>query len=149
MIRPYEASDWEAVREIYDLSKPDEMRGGVDIGAIIPLSEDAPRLAAFRRSTILVAYDAERVIGFAGYDGNYISWLFVHPIHRRHGVARALLKEVMGQMRGPITLNVGPWNQGARSLYDDLGFVIAREFVGNFNGHDVEVLTLVYDPPIG
>jgi hypothetical protein len=29
-IRPYMDSDWEAVRDIYDLSKPDEMRGSVD-----------------------------------------------------------------------------------------------------------------------
>ena len=52
----------------------------------------------------------------------------------------------MGHLRGPITLNVGKWNQGARKPYDDLGFVVVREFLGTFNGHDVEVLTLAYEP---
>ena len=148
-IRPYEASDWDAVRDIYDLAKPDEMRGGVDFQTIVPLSEDPARLAGFRDSTILVAEDAKRVVGFAGHSGNYISWLFVHPAHRRHGVARTLLKEIMGHLRGLITLNVGRWNQGARKLYGDLGFVVVREFIGTFNGHDVEVLTLAYEASTG
>src|SRR4029453_14694373 len=117
-IRPYEASDWEAVREIYDLSKPDEMRGGVDVRAIVPLGHDPSGLALFRDSVIFVVADAERVVGFGGHKGNYIAWLFVHPAHRRRGVARALLKEIMGQLQGPITLNVGSWNRAALKLYD-------------------------------
>ena len=92
-----------------------------------------------------VADEADRIIGFGGHKGNYISWLFVHPAHRRQGVARALLREIMGRLKGPITLNVGPWNQAARNLYDDFGFVVAREFTGKFNGYDVGVLTLVFD----
>jgi Lipocalin-like domain len=41
---------------------------------------------------------------------------------------------------------VGSWNRAALKLYDELGFVVAREFIGNFDGYDVGVLTLVYDP---
>ena len=52
----------------------------------------------------------------------------------------------MGRLEGAVTLNVGPWNLAARRLYDDFGFVTAREFIGTFNGHEVAVLTLVYDP---
>ena len=145
-IRPYASADWEAVCEIYDLSKPDEMRGGVDVGAIVPLQQDPSGRALFRDSAIVVADDGERVIGFAGHKDNYISWLFVHPAHRRQGVARALLNEIMGHLEGAVTLNVGPWNLPARRLYDAFGFATAREFIGTFNGHEVEVLTLVYDP---
>jgi hypothetical protein len=39
-IRPYRHSDWAAVREIYDLAKPGEMRGVVDASAIPPLEAD-------------------------------------------------------------------------------------------------------------
>ena len=60
-VRRYTATDWEAVREIYDLSKPDEMRGGVDVSAITPLQHDPAGLALFRASVILVADDGERV----------------------------------------------------------------------------------------
>jgi len=53
----------------------------------------------------------------------------------------------MGRLDGEVTLNVGPWNVAARRLYEGCGFVTAREGVGRFNGHDVAVLTLVYEPP--
>ena len=144
-IRPYTPADWDAVREIYDLSKPDEMRGGVDIGAVVPLQQDAAGLALFRESVIVVAYDGERVIGFAGHKDNYISWLFVHPACRRRGAARALLTEILRRLQGPVTLHVGPWNHAARRLYEELGFVTDGEFTGTFNVRDVAVLTLVRD----
>ena len=66
-IRPYESADWEAVCEIYDLSKPDEMRGGVDVGTIVPLQQDPSGLALFRGSVIVVAEDRVCVIGFGGH----------------------------------------------------------------------------------
>lgn len=148
-IRPYADPDWEAVRDIYDLSKPDEMRGSVDITAVIPLDQDTAGLALFRDSVILVASDADQVTGFGGYKGNYIAWLFVHPAHRRKGVARALLKEIMGRLRGAVTLNVGSENHAARKLYAGLGFIIEREFTGRFNGHHVAVLRLKYEDTAG
>ena len=144
-IRPYADSDWEDVRGIYDLSKPDELRGAVDVSMILPLDQDPSMLALFRDSTIAVAEEGGHVIGFAGNKGNYISWLFVHPVHRRRGVARELLGEVMGQLRGPITLNVAAENQPARQLYASLGFEVAKDFTGTFNGHDIRVLTLSYE----
>ncbi len=149
IVRPYQTSDWEAVRHIYDLSKPDEMRGAVDVSVIIPLHQDQAALALFHGSAVFVADEGGQVIGFGGHRANFISWLFVHPAHRRQGVARALLNEMMGRLEGAVTLNVGPWNQAARQLYDQAGFVTAREFHGTFNGHDVAILTLVYDPARG
>jgi ribosomal protein S18 acetylase RimI-like enzyme len=144
-IRPYADSDWDAIRNIYDLSKPDEMRGSVDIAAVIPLDQDAAALALFRDSVILVADDAEQVTGFSGYKGNDISWLFVHPAHVVRRSRSALLKEILGRLQGLITLNVGTSNQAARKLYSRLGFIIAREFTGKLNGHDVGALTLRYE----
>ena len=123
-IRPYEASDWEAVREIYDLSKPDEMRGGVDVRAVVPLGQDPSGLALFRDSVSSWPLMLNGVVGFGGHKFKYISWLFVHPAHRRRGIARALLKEIIGHLQGAITLNVGHWNHAARKLFDELGFVV-------------------------
>jgi ribosomal protein S18 acetylase RimI-like enzyme len=145
-IRPYVDSDWEAVREIYDLAKPDEMRGSVDLGAMLPLKQDPPMLELFHSSTILVA-ETDRIVGFGGHKGSYISWLFVHPSHRRQGVARALLRAVVERLTGVITLNVAAENQAARQLYAGLGFTIARDVVGEFNGRAVRVLTLSYERP--
>jgi ribosomal protein S18 acetylase RimI-like enzyme len=130
-IRAYTDLDWEAVRNIYDLSKPDEMRGSVDLSAVLPLSDDPKHLALFRESCIIVIEETHNIVGFAGHKGNYISWVYVHPTHRRRGVAIALVSEMLRRIDGTATLNVGKNNQAARALYQRLGFVVEKEFTGN------------------
>ena len=76
------------------------MQGSVDENAVLQLEQDPPMLALFCDSTIFVADEGDQIIGFGGYKGNYVSWLFVHPAQRRRGVARALLREIMGADRG-------------------------------------------------
>jgi hypothetical protein len=44
IIRKYKESDWVHVRNIYDLSKPDEMNGIVESDKIIPLAQDEKML---------------------------------------------------------------------------------------------------------
>jgi ribosomal protein S18 acetylase RimI-like enzyme len=146
-IRPYRNDDWDTIRTIYDAAKPDEMRGSIqNLLAILPLAEDTRRQRLFRESTITVAEDVGRVIGFAGHKEHYISWMFVHPRHRRQGVAIALLREMLPRLGRPVTLNVGKNNIPARRLYDELGFVVERDFIGQWdNGESVAVLTLRLD----
>jgi ribosomal protein S18 acetylase RimI-like enzyme len=144
-IRPYTDADWEAVRAIYDLSKPDELDAAIDRRSIPPLASDPAMLALFGESVLFVAEDAGRVAGFGGYKGSYVAWLFVHPAARRRGVARALLVEMLGRLDGPVTLNVAAGNHAALRLYESLGFEVAREFDGTFNGQDIRVLTLRYE----
>jgi ribosomal protein S18 acetylase RimI-like enzyme len=110
----------------------------------LPLEADEDHLALFRESSILVAEDARQVVGFGGYRGNYVSWVYVHPAHRRRGIARRLLGEMLGRLSGTVTLNVGANNKAARQLYETLGFVVDREFMGKFSGHDVRVMTLKF-----
>lgn len=144
-IRQYHDSDWPTVREIYDLSKPDEMRGVVDALAIPPLDADPNMMALFHDSQLLVMEDAGRVVGFAGSRGTVITWLFVHPNDRRRGVAAALVRELLAKLDGTITLNVAATNAAARSLYEHLGFTVEREFIGQFNGHSCPVAKLRYN----
>lgn len=143
-IRPYRDLDWPTVREIYDVSKPDEMRGVVDASAIPLLEADPDMTALFRNSQVSVMDDAGRVVGFAGNRGTVITWLFVHPSHRRKGVATALVRELLARLDGTITLNVATSNAAARSLYERLGFAVEREFIGQFNGHSCPVAKLYY-----
>ena len=79
-IRSYSNSDWEAIREIYNLSKPDEMRGSVDLAAVIPLEHDYKMTQLFKESELIVMEENGKVTGFSGNKGNYISCLFVHPL---------------------------------------------------------------------
>ena len=97
-----------------------------------------PRLPTDCRSMRIRPYNAS--------DWEAVRWLFVHPAHRRQGVARALLNVIMGRLKGTVTLNVGPWNLAACRLYESLGFVKVREFPGTFNGPDVAVLTMETSP---
>jgi ribosomal protein S18 acetylase RimI-like enzyme len=93
-----------------------------------------------------LAESTDQVIGFAGHKQSYISWMFVHPWHRRRGVAIALLREMLPRLGRPVTLNVGKKNLPARRLYEELGFVVEKDFIGQWdNGEAVAVLTLRLD----
>jgi ribosomal protein S18 acetylase RimI-like enzyme len=139
MIRDYCSNDWEAVRKIYDLAKSDEMRGFVPADSIIPLNLNPAMLALFNESTILLFDIAGTVAGFGGYKNHTITYLFVHPEHRRKGVASGLLNAMLRELGGEATLNVAKRNTGAYELYSRLGFVTESEFVGQYNGCPCDV----------
>jgi GNAT superfamily N-acetyltransferase len=141
-IRDYIDADWEAVREIYNLSKPDELKGSVDLRALIPLEKDRRNLRLFQQSRIMVVEKDSVLVGFGGYYGNTIHWLFVHPHHRRKGAARLILKHIVDQLTGTVKLNVFKNNRVARTLYQKFGFVKEREFLGNYNGYQSRAMTL-------
>ena len=144
-IRPYRDTDWAAVRDIYDLAKPDEMRGVVDASVIPRLEADPDMMVLFRNSEIFVAERSERIFGFGGSRGNFITWLFVHLEYRRQGAAQALVRALLARLSGTITLNVATTNVAAYNLYKRLGFTVEREFIGQFNGHACPVAKLRYE----
>jgi len=113
--------------------------------AIRPLRDDEAMQALFRDSRVLVGEVDGCVVGFAGNKGNYISWLFVHPDFRRRGVAARLLGEVLRPLRGPVALNVAKNNRPARALYEKNGFLLEKEFVGQWNGYECQVARLRYE----
>jgi putative acetyltransferase len=141
-IRLYRNDDWAVICEIYDLSKPDELRGVVEPSAILPLEMDPSMRTLFCESQIVVMEQAGHVVGFAGNRDNFINWLFVHPAHRRNGVASALIRYLLGQLTGPVTLNVAKSNAPALALYEGIGFAVEREFSGNFQGIPCKVARL-------
>ena len=142
-IRSYKNDDWDLVKDIYNLSKPDEMRGSVDLKALIPLENDQSNIDLFNKSKILVMEEGNNILGFGGNKGNYISWLFVHPNHRRKGVAKTILDQVLNGLTGEIRLNVAKHNNAAINLYKQLGFQIERVFQGNYNGYESQAITLL------
>lgn len=147
MNRAYTQQDWEVVREIYDLAKPDEMLGAVPIASILPLAKDAEMLKLFRESEIIVAEENKEIVGFAGYKGSFISWLFVHPAHRKKGIASSLVISMVNSLEGDAALNVAKTNISARKLYSRLGFIVEREYEGQFNGYPCEVIRMRYRVP--
>ena len=142
-MRPYSDSDWEAIREIYNLSKPDEMRGSVDDRAVIPLEHDDKMTQLLKASNLVVMEENGKVIGFSGNKENYISCLFVHPESRRKGVATSLIREILGRLEGTITLHIARNNGPAKYLYQGLGFTVGKEFTGNFNGYEFQAMEML------
>jgi ribosomal protein S18 acetylase RimI-like enzyme len=134
MIRAYRKADWDQVSAIYDLSKPDEMRGIVDAQAITPLAQDSQMLRYFSDSEVWVYEENGSVIGFIGRKKDVVSWLFVHPDHRRKGIARSLLNELIRIHQGTLTLNLAKGNLSAMALYERCGFEVFEEFEGNMYG---------------
>jgi len=142
IIRDYKSADWEQVCEIYDLSKPDEMKGLVDSNLIIPLAHDDKMLLYFNESTIWVYEDAYKIIGFIGIKEDVVSWLFVHPGFRRKGVARKLITRIIKEHNHSLKLNIAKTNHAAMSLYLDLGFEVFEEFEGKMYGQAIPAVRM-------
>lgn len=106
--------------EIYDLAKPDEMRGVIDRQSILRLANFPAMLDEFSRSTIVVALIPTEVVGFAGFmgspTGSVLNWLYVHPDARRVGVASALVTHLLETLSPPVRLNAVVSNASARAV---------------------------------
>lgn len=141
-IRPYRPSDWQSVCAIWNRAKVDEFRGEVDLAAIVPLESDAQMQASFRRSEVLVAELGDEVVGFGGREGSVIGWLFVHPEHRRRGVASRLMIELLAHIDGAAELMVLRGNAAAIALYRGFGFAVTASVATSHNGYPVEALRM-------
>ncbi|MDD2728915.1 GNAT family N-acetyltransferase [Malikia sp.] len=87
-----------------------------------PAWDDAPRLADGR---LLLAY----LVAMPGYRETHLLNITTVPLHRRQGCARLLLEALRAwsRLQGAefLWLEVRAGNQGARALYQDLGFAQA------------------------
>jgi ribosomal-protein-alanine N-acetyltransferase len=112
-------------------------------------------------STILLAFDRRPgdgdvllgfVIAWVVHDEIHVLNLAVDPPHRRRGVARTLLLEVLDRARGlharTVTLEVRRSNQAAQRLYEGLGLrpVGVRPNYYADEGEDAIVMVLELEP---
>lgn len=142
-IRNYVSTDWPYICSIFDRAKPDEMLGSCDLQAIVPLQQDTQLLEQFNCSDILVAELDEKILGFAGYCRELITWLFVDPEHYRQGIGSRLLEAVLAEISGNACLYVARYNESAKSLYLRKGFRIEREYTGKYNGYEAEAIFMI------
>ena len=141
-IRELIETDWPAVVRIHDAARPDELRGSCDGRAFIPLEQD-PEVEALRACRILVATQADRVVGFAGIDGSYLGWLYVNPADYGQGIGRGLLRAALDLARGgpPWTI-VLAGNLPAIRLYESEGFEQAARFGSDNAGYPCTCLRM-------
>ena len=128
MIRPYRRTDWLSVCRIYDRAKPYELRSAGIEASFVPLAQDEVRTREFSHYRVHVwAEEDDYIVGFAGYKGGYIGWLFVDPERSRRGIGRALLSYMVSEIEGAAWLWSMKSNEPALGLYRQLGFEVMAE----------------------
>jgi ribosomal protein S18 acetylase RimI-like enzyme len=128
-IRPATESDLDALRDRYR-SFAEEIPPPVYVD--FDLDHELQEVEEYVREHVaLVAVEDGDVEGFAlarmrGKAHGWVSDVYVEPAARQSGVARALLGEAAALLRAQgaetIELEVQPWNQPARSIYERWGF---------------------------
>ncbi len=104
-------------------------------------------------STILIALDGETLAGFVIFwvvvDEIHVLNVAVDPIRRRHGVARALMGELLDRGRAcglaVATLEVRRSNLAAIALYEGLGFRHVGLRKGYYSEEHEDALVMVLD----
>jgi len=142
-IRKYRDSDFNRVASIYNTARPDEFYGERGTFTTTPWAEDEYMMSILADSEIYL-YEAEVILGFCGFTGTRINWLFVDPAHRGKGVARKLLTHVLAKLKEGATLSVWHSNERAKALYSKQGFQLSRQFYICFQGRKLLVDKMVY-----
>lgn len=142
-IRPYKEADFNFLAEIYNTARPDEFYAEQEHFIFTPWAEDEYMMSILGESSIYV-YEEEEIIGFCGFTGKRINWLFVDPLHRGLGIGFKLLSHVLTKLENGATLSVWKSNERAKRLYIKQGFQVSGEFSIQFQGKQMRVNKMVY-----
>ena len=148
-IRAYRKDDWLAVCLVHDRARPEELAGSCDPRAFVPLAEERSDADSFRRSRKFVACLGEKIVGFVGVDGTYVSWLYVDPDYHGRGIGRGLLRlavELIGAGAWTVWLAE---NTRARRLYEREGFQVSEAFAAENAGYPCNCVRLTLSTTVG
>ncbi len=146
-IRAYRDGDWPAVCRVHDHARPDELSGSCDPRAFVPLAEERSEAESVHRSRKFVACVGEKVVGFVGVDGTYVSWLYVDPDHYGRGIGRRLLRLAVDLIGADAWTVCLAENANARRLYEREGFRVSETFAAANNGYPCTCVRLTLSPP--
>jgi len=142
-IRRYTKADFNAVASIYNAARPDEFYAEEGPFIITPWADDEYMMSILDSSEIYL-YEDETTLGFCGFTGTRINWLFVDPAHRGKGIGQKLLTHLLTKLAGGANLSVWHSNERAKALYLKLGFQISQQFYITFQGRRMLVDKMVY-----
>lgn len=135
LIRPYEASDWEAICRVHDAARPYELRPTVGMDAFLTLAQTAEEEGLFDAALdVLVVDDA--ITGFAAYGDDELTWLYVHPDRFGEGHGRRLLRHVIARTGPVLQTEVLEGNAAALALYLSEDFTVIRRSEGKLAGNE-------------
>ena len=139
--RKYQDSDWNAICQIHDRARPDELVGSCDPRGFIPIEQDK-EVEDLKRSRKFVACIDEHVVGFVGVDEDYLAWLYVDPDQYGKGIGRELLRIGIREIGEGTWTIVLDGNYKAISLYESEGFQEVKRFAGDNNGYPCTCLRM-------
>jgi len=134
--RAYQEEDWNAICQIHDRARPDELLGSCDPRGFIPIEQEK-EVEELKKCWKYVACDDKLVVGFVGVDDKYLAWLYVDPAQYGKGIGRELLRiglEQIGERAWTIVLD---GNRKAMKLYESEGFREVKRFASENNGYPV------------
>ena len=139
--RNYEDKDWQAICQIHDRARPDELKGSCDPRGFILIEQDK-EVKDLKRSRKFVACEGETVVGFVGVDEDYLAWLYVDPAHYGKGIGRELLRIGIREIGEGAWTIVLDGNKSAIKLYESEGFQEISRFNGDNNGYPVTCIKM-------
>lgn len=95
---------------------------------------------------VRVAYDGDRLLGFASVAGARLEQLYVDPDDQGAGVGRALLEDAKRVRPGGLSLHVFTRNAHARRFYEVAGFVLVEQSDGRGNEEQEPDCTYSWTP---
>ena len=104
------------------------------------------RDVVFRSERVWVAEHADRIVGYASADGEFLNHLYVLPEHQGRGIGTALLAAVMEHSRDGMKLWTFEPNEGAIRFYVRHGFRTLRRTDGRTNEENVPDRLMVWRP---
>ncbi|WP_049983477.1 N-acetyltransferase [Halorubrum sp. BV1] len=154
-VRAARPADAGRIRELQSRLRqpsPDLLEYGLAVGAVrVSLADGGPASDSGSASDGGPASDAGPGGRVAGYllpvdapnrSGVHIAELVVAPDCRREGRASELLRAVVREASGPVTLQAHPNNEAALALYESLGFSVVDRRADAYDDGDALVLRL-------
>jgi ribosomal protein S18 acetylase RimI-like enzyme len=134
-VRAYVPDDWEALVEIHDAARLDELRSSVGVEAFKDLESTYESEELFAGDVWVAEVDGQ-VAGFLALSDDEVTWTYVHPRSYRQGVGTALLRHVTDGSSRRLELTVLDGNDAARRLYERAGFVVVETRTGPLVGNE-------------
>ena len=112
-LRPYVDSDAPFVRHAW-------VRGAATLASKLGLATQAAKRRAQRlaeSATILVAFDRDEptvCLGFIAFTGRVVHWVYVPAAFRETGIARAMVRRVVGDGPWQTTSKCERWEERSR-----------------------------------
>ena len=136
-IRKYQPKDWDAIAQIHDRARLDELRVSIGVEAFLSLAATAENEELFA-GKVWVAEDNNLVVGFIAINSEmtWITWLYVLPDRYRQGIGRKLLRKAIANCQSTVYVSVLSGNDAALNLYQSEGFEIVETKTGKLNGNE-------------